>query len=349
MVNNPIFVLWISLGLTVLFFVAIVCTWLYSYIRLLTVNKTNHTLNGMLSDIFLNSDESSRLAIGKLKRYVEKSNSNKELLIKSLIRRGDDFLESNHRRVTAILEQTEIVTYLGKLLESKITYKQSLACRYSGDLRIDAMKESMYKLIYSRKNDVIYNMLLALSKMGDLKGLSDCLRENSNHINLSFRAVVEVVAAFRGSLEELVKETIDYCDDYMKGILIKAATDKGCAELVDCFVKYSNSNNKNLRIACIRALSDFKGMSNEQCLIAMLEDKEWEVRAAAAKGLEKIGTEQCLDVLAKAVNDKEWWVRQNAASSLVAISGGKEYANRIVNGNDRFAREAIVGVLEMSM
>lgn len=340
--------LWISLGLTVVFFIAIVCTWLYSYTNQIIVNKSVRALEDKLSFLLEQDEEKRMLRIQGLRDYVKSSSMRKELLIKILAQYDEELYNNNYDRIIHILEQTEVLSFLMKLLTSNDSNKQALACRYIGDLRIASMKESMYKLNNSSHNDVIYNQLLALAKIGDLEGLSTNLSANSGNINLSFRAVVEVINSFEGSKEQLIKETIELSDDYMKGILIKASADNDCKGLIDSFVKYSTSDNKNLRIACVRAISDLKDAENEQYVIDMLDDKDWEVRAAAAKSLEKLGTDKSFEALGKTVNDSEWWVRQNAASTLIAIPGGREYADVIINGEDKYARDAISGALQMS-
>ncbi|PWW05124.1 HEAT repeat protein [Paenibacillus cellulosilyticus] len=349
MTNTAMLLLWISLGLSIVFFLAIVGTWIYSYYMKRTTEKTNEALEQMLGTVFaLEGYEQNIVISRKLLGYVRNSWLRRELLMKKLVEFADRLPEEKQRRVGRIVEETEIHAYLARLLSSSSPFNHALACRYIGDFRVSSLREEMLKLKDSRSNDVLYNMLLALAKLGDVEGLSAILSANSSHINLSFRAVVEVVTAFKGSKVKLIEQTIDHCDDYMRGILIKAAADEGHPSLTPVYVKYSSSDNKNLRIACIRAIAETKDSENESHLIGMLEDSEWEVRAAAAKGLEQIGTDKSIPSLGEAVKDKEWWVRQNAASSLVALPGGRKYAESIIKGEDRFASEAIVGVLEMS-
>ncbi|MFC5532620.1 HEAT repeat domain-containing protein [Cohnella yongneupensis] len=336
----------VSAGLLFSFFLAIVCTWLYSYIRMRSVRTINRELEGILALVL--RKEEGRLGIPKLRRYVKNSFVKQELLMQMLIRLGDEYLVDHQDRMASVIEQSGIQTLLIKLLSTKNPHKQSLACRFAGDLRVHGVQTYIYPLMQSSNNDVVYNALLALAKMADLQGLSESLRANSGQFGLSFRAIVEIVRAFRGSLEELVRETIEYSDDYIKGILIKAAADNKCQGLIDYYIRYLSSNNKNLRIACIRAISELEDTANESYVADMLEDAEWEVRAAAAKSLEKIGTENSCASLGKAVQDKEWWVRQNAASALITIPGGIEIANRIIDGDDKFARDALLGVMSVS-
>ena len=117
--------------------------------------------------------------------------------------------------------------------------------------------------------------------------------------------------------------------------------------LRDYYIKYLKSEDKNLRIACIRALCDLKNSNNEEYIINMLYDKQWEVRAAAAKSLQTIGTSSSFVALAKTAGDSEWWVRHNAACTLILLNGGKEYATNIINSKDKYAKEAVENAIEM--
>lgn len=345
---NSMVILWISLALTVMFFAAIVIVSVYSYVRQRMEIRISQQLEGMIATAFSLEEGQRLLGIDKLRQYVGRSVRRKEQLIHVLLRQDEAIVAGNNGTIVELIEATAIDAYLTKLFDSKSAYKQSLACRYAGDLKLESMQGRILALCNSRDNDVIYHVMLALAKLGDQKGLSECLRSNSDNISLSFRAVVEVITVFAGSKEQLIKDTIDHSDDYLKGILIKAAADEKCEGLTPYYVKYLNSKDKNLRIACIRALSESPSASHEQYMIAMLDDREWEVRAAAAKSLSKIGTNKSLEPLEKTVGDKEWWVRQNAASAIIAIPGGRQYAKRIVNGSDRFASEAISSILEMT-
>ncbi|OPH53504.1 hypothetical protein BC351_06465 [Paenibacillus ferrarius] len=348
MTNQALYLLWVSIGLISSFFIAIVVMWVYSYIHMKAVAKIKGSLEEMLSSYFRLEKEEQQDVARKLHAYVKHSVLKNEMLINLIIQNGEPFIESNHEQLLKLYESAGTKSFLIKRLLSKRTHVQALACRHLGDLRVHDVEMHIYKLINSKDNDVIYHVLLALAKLGDLQRLTHILNANSQNIHLSFRAVIEIIADFKGPKDELFKATIESSDDYLKGILIKASADYQLEDLGEYYVKYLNSTNTNLKIACIRALSELTNPLYEAYVIAMLEDSEWEVRAAAAKGLEKLGTSRSFTALGEKISDSEWWVRHNAANSLVLIPGGKEYANQIMNNKDRFAREAVMGVLALS-
>ncbi|WP_246294503.1 HEAT repeat domain-containing protein [Paenibacillus planticolens] len=303
----------------------------------------------MLSSYFsLEKEEDQQDVARKLNAYMKHSILKNEMFMELIIQNGEPFIENNHEQLMKLYEIAGTKQFLIKRLLSKRAHVQALACRHLGDLRVHDAEMHIYKLINSKDNDVIYHVLLALAKLGDLQRLTHILNANSQNIHLSFRAVIEIIAIFKGPKDELFKATIESSDDYLKGILIKASADYQLEDLGEYYVRYLNSTNINLKIACIRALSELKNPAYEAYVIGMLEDAEWEVRAAAAKGLEKLGTSRSFTALGEKISDSEWWVRHNAANSLVLIPGGKEYANQIMKNKDRFAREAVMGVLALS-
>ncbi len=348
--NQAYILLWISGSLLSIFIIAILVAWLYGHISRLISDNINNRLGGMLSSYFHVEMEEQQQVILELNQYVRYSSIRKKILIDCIIQKGEDFIEDNQIQLMNLYKETGIKRFLVRRLSSKNDYTKALACRQLGDLRLYSTEPNIYNLISSKNNIVIYNALLALAKLGDINSLTKILVSNSTNIHLSFRAIIEVIVEFKGSKESkeaMMIETIELSDDYFKGILIKAAADGQYEGLRDYYVKYLSSDNVNLKIACIRALSELNNSESEQHLIKMLESTAWEVRAAAAKGLEKVGTYHSYEPLVKLKSDEEWWVRQHAANSLSSIQEGKKHTECIPNYDNRYAREADTAVMEV--
>ncbi len=352
MTKSAYILLSISIGLILTFITAIIITWLYSRISKTKYDKVNSVLNDMLFAYFeTDNEEKQQQVILDINRYVKDSTLKKKHLIDRIIEKGDLFIKDNHEQLMVLYESTEIKNFLIDRLSAKRNYNQALACRQLGNLRLNSTETDIYNLRNSESNEVVYNVLLALSKLGDFDGLTKILVSDSKNIRLSFRSIVEIMERFNGSeacKEALFKQTIEASDDYLKTILIKAATSGRYEALVDYYKQYLKSTNMGLKIACIRALSELENTDYEQDIIAMLDAEEWEVRAAAAKGLGNFGTIKSFEPLAKMTSDSEWWVRHNAADSLIVIPGGKDYAQQLIDMNleDRYSREAITAVME---
>lgn len=347
MSNQAIYLLFISGGLMLLFLVSIILAWLYAHLHTLTLNKMTNRLQELFSSFIL-AESNNRKDMNRLVHYVKNKKLRTDQLIHLITQSDEELIRRHEEQVMSLYNLAGIQSFLLKRLSTRNTHEQALACRRIGDLRISSMEDDVAKLLSSKSNDVFYHALLALAKLGDTDRLIRILTTNSDHIRLSFRVVIEIITAFTGSKEELFKNTIEHSDEYIKGILIKASAEYQYEDLSEYYVKYLSSDNKNLRIACIRALSELENPAYEQEVIGMLADPDWEVRAAAAKSLEKIGTSHSFEALGETISDSEWWVRHNAASSLVSIPGGKEFAYKMIDSKDRFAREAVIASMERS-
>lgn len=350
--KTALYLLFISAGLLVLNFVLIIYVWFFRYFSDLTTQKVKKRIEQIFSSIFNSPNKKSHIvqkinAAEELKSFVKNSATRKQSLIDIIINYGDDFIESNHDYLMNLYEVTGIKSFLIKRLTSRSSFKKSLTCRQLGDLRLENTEEYIIKLSSCNDNDVRYNVFLALAKLGDLKGIVYILTNNYEHMHLSHRAVIEMISAFNGSKEELFDKTLPLSNDYVRGVLIKAAATYKIEGLREYYIKYLNNDDKNLRIACIRALCELEDSENEKYIINMLKDKDWQVRAASAKSLQKIGTSISFIPLTKASGDSEWWVRHNAACTLILLHGGMKYASKIINGNDKYAIEAVVNAIEM--
>lgn len=350
--KTALYLLLISAGLLILYFLLIVYVWVYRYFSDLTTKKAKKQLEGLVSSLFDASYKKGDIVqavseVQKLKSFVRNSVNRKQSLINIIINYGDDFIKNNHEALMSLYEVTGIKAFLIKRLTSKSLFKKTLTCRQLGALKLKGTEVYILKLSLCYNNDVKYNVLLALAKLGDLDGLVYILTSKSENMRISYRAIIEIISAFDGSKKDLLKKTLELSDNYIKGILIKAAADYKIEDLREYYIECLNNDDKNLRIACIRALCELENSDNEDYIINMLTDKDWEVRAASAKSLEIIGTSNSFSSLAKASGDSEWWVRHNAACTLILLHGGKEYASKIINGNDKYAYDAIVSAIEM--
>lgn len=337
-----------SVAAVIICLLAIILLWFYQYLDKMKAGEEESRIRRLLTDLIELTDLEREDTIIELGKYIKKKSRRMQLLINLSIQYVENCGPEIHSLFLELYEKSGVTQYLIQKLSVKNKYIVSMACRYLGDLRIKGSESHLRSLMGDTNDDVIYNILLSLAKLGDEEGITIILTQHSNRLNLSYRAIVEILSRYSGSKKDLIKKIIDSCDNYIKGIIIKAAANYKFEDMVEYYVKYIRSEDKNLRIACIRALSELGDKLNESYLSDTLFDKAWEVRAAAAKGLEKIGTSKSFSALEKAASDNEWWVRHNAASTLVLIPGGRKYADKILNGPDAYARDAIKYAVEVS-
>ncbi|MBI4853064.1 MAG: HEAT repeat domain-containing protein [Acidobacteria bacterium] len=119
------------------------------------------------------------------------------------------------------------------------------------------------------------------------------------------------------------------------------------ARLAAC--KFLDSESIDMRARAIRAIAavGIETMEELELILEKLNDKEWPVRAVAAKALGQLQQEQSIPKLTRALTDEAWWVRHNAAHSLAMLgaNGLAELRTQTLNP-DRFARDIAKQVLE---
>ena len=77
------------------------------------------------------------------------------------------------------------------------------------------------------------------------------------------------------------------------------------------------------------------------------DDEDWPVRAQAANALGMIGELSAIPTLQGLAADREWWVRLNASRALANMGpSGERALARILEGEDRFARDRVAATLE---
>ncbi|KAF0247237.1 MAG: HEAT repeat-containing protein, partial [bacterium] len=113
--------------------------------------------------------------------------------------------------------------------------------------------------------------------------------------------------------------------------------------------KFLDNDSVDMRARAIRAIAAVGIETNDELdlILDKLTDKEWPVRAVAAKALGQLQQEQAIPTLTRALTDEAWWVRHNAAHSLamLGVNGLAELRTQTLNP-DRFARDIAKQVLE---
>lgn len=105
--------------------------------------------------------------------------------------------------------------------------------------------------------------------------------------------------------------------------------------------------NTDLRAQATLALGKIGNPEDLPTILEAAEDERWPVRVQAANAMGMIGETSAIPTLEKLAVDGEWWVRLNASKSLVNMGPkGEEALLRILEGEDRFARDRAAATLE---
>lgn len=144
-------------------------------------------------------------------------------------------------------------------------------------------------------------------------------------------------------------------------LALEALSDAGARNALPLAVEKLASPEAELRSTAAKAVGKLGNLSHLPMLLECVDDKEWFVRASAARGIELMSIggvlrtaaisdqqEVCRRLGAKLV-DASWWVRSNAARAL--SHQGEFGANVLLDtaeGTDAYARDAALAALAMT-
>lgn len=250
------------------------------------------------------------------------------------------------KKLTKLAEDIGLVDYEIKKLKNKDIREIALSCKKLGEMRSKKAIEHLLELLDIEVVDLKYNALMALAKIGDEEAFIEAFKKLSQTLPLDERSLIEIADSFEGDKIYVYRKLMHVNNDFISSIFIKSAGNYKDIMLADEIAQFLNSENKEKRISAAKALGKMGDSRYVDKIIELLKDEHWEVRAVAAKVLGQLQDRKALAPLTEALSDKEWYVRYNAANSLLSIDGGMEFIYNVFEGEDRFAKDIVIGVLE---
>ena len=289
----------------------------------------------------------SEVTIENLKKSME-NKVKREIIVEHIMYYFEIFKGDFMDDLIDICEKTGIVDYEIKNLKNKNIYKKALACKRLGDIRSRKSITPLLAEVNIMDNDVKYNVLLALAKIGDEEAFIGAFERINTAVLLSERSLIEIVDSFEGNKRHIYEHMINSKNDFIASVFIKSAGNFKDIFLSEEISKFLLDKDKEKRISAIKALGNMVDIRYLEKIIELLEDPEWEVRAIAAKSLGRFEDDRILIPLAKALSDKQWHVRYNAASSILSAPEGLDIVYYVFEGEDRFAKDIIASAIENS-
>lgn len=118
-------------------------------------------------------------------------------------------------------------------------------------------------------------------------------------------------------------------------------------EVMHAFQHEIEEANDQKRIKLLQSIPREYGELLFPFFISYIKDPSWEVRAAVCRTLSFLRLPQSLPYLIQAACDADWVVRSNAVRAIGKLGDeGEEALLHLLGGNDRYAREAALAVLE---
>ncbi len=253
--------------------------------------------------------------------------------------------ENFQRAVFLVIKTIDPAGFYCAMLESKDVYDRAYACRKVADFCVTEKIGAIRSMLRINNNHLYYNASLALSELGDEEGVYLAISEIPDSFRLSHRVIVEILDRYTGDMVSLGRRLLGAGNEYVRASTVKALVKRRIVEFESIYMALLEEENINIRIAAIKALGEIGKPEYEQVLIDASRSAEWAVRSAAVRAMVRLRSPEVMKAVAKATGDKEWWVRYNAAQTLTEIDGNFTYIEKVLQGYDRYASEAVIHAL----
>ena len=231
------------------------------------------------------------------------------------------------------------------MIRDRLTANIAIGCRKAGFYQADQAVPDILKVLDIISGDVQFQALMALAHIGNTAAMIQALNKIYRLILVNERAFSEILDTFSGDRYELYKNMIHHESDYLVRLCLKGIDRDSAGLLIDDIVSVYRRDSKETRLAGIIAIGRSEKSGKIFLLIDAMKDKEWEIRAMAAKTLGSLTDPDALLPLAKAARDREWWVRQNAVTSILAYPNHEEVLISIAQTGDNYAYDSMLCTL----
>lgn len=283
--------------------------------------------------------------LDELKRY-SKDRDKIEIITERMVYYFETLRGDFTVKMTEFCEMIGLIGYEIKNLKNKNMYRKALACKRLGEFRSRRAVKYILKELNTERTDIIYNVILALAKIGDEEAFIWAFNTIDNQLLLSERSLIEVVDSFEGDKRYIYKKLISSENDFIASVAIKSAGNFGDYSLSEQISEAFKNNSKERKIAAIKAIGNVGDSRYISEIVALLKDEDWEIRAVAAKSLGRFEDAAAIRPLTAALSDRQWYVRYNAANSLIIIDKEMKSVLNIFEGEDRFAKDIMISVME---
>ena len=207
---------------------------------------------------------------------------------------GDEGVD---RIIDEVNVQADPVAIYAAMLEEGDVYRKSYACRRLSDLGAAEYRDELRKYVDSKNRDLAYNAAMGLAKFGDTDVVAEYLLAIQDDRMYSARIVNEFFDVFSGDRAELAARLFETCNPYMKNTIIKAIAHFRLDVFRPMYIEGATGNDRQHKIACIKALAEFGREEDEQILQMAAKDRDWVIRSSAVRGLSKLSSRTALNTV----------------------------------------------------
>jgi len=227
------------------------------------------------------------------------------------------------------------------MIRERLTGNIAIGCRKAGLYQYGDAIPGIMKVLAIVSSETQLQAMMALARIGNTAAMLEAFDKIYRLILVNERTVNEILCAFAGNRLELFKKMIHHQSEYLVRLFLKAMDQEIANQLIEDIIQLFKKGGKETRLACIIAIGKSGNSRKNYMLVHALGDKEWEIRATAAKTLGNLADPDAIAALAKAARDREWWVRQNAVSSILTYPSREEILISIAETGDKYAYDSM--------
>ncbi|MCL2320330.1 MAG: HEAT repeat domain-containing protein, partial [Treponema sp.] len=228
------------------------------------------------------------------------------------------------------------------MIKERLTGNIATGCRKAGLYRYEDAVGDILKALHIFSSEVQLQALMALARIGDAAAMVQAFDKIHRLILINERAVYEVLNTFTGDRYELYKRMIHHQSDYLIHLFLKAIDEDIASRLIDDIIAVTKNGGMELLLTQLVAIGKSGDHKKIPLLVKALQDKNWEIRAMAAKTLGVLTGPEAIKPLVAAARDGEWWVRQNAVTSILAYPDCDKILAVIAKSGDKYAFDSML-------
>jgi hypothetical protein len=247
------------------------------------------------------------------------------------------------KKLRAILLSISFDQHLSKMLSSDNEDYLAEIIRLVGNLKLSGLDKEVVNVMMLHKDNVNvqHEAFLTLSRLGSYDNIVEICMNKEYNLKLTFRSLIEIMSSYSADKHELCKALLSARDNYIVRTSVKLIGSERITALAPEIEGFLESDNINLVLDTIRALSQLRYKAITEKMIKLLSHEAWEVRSVAVGALASINVDDYIDHFITALCDKEWQVRYNAGSALSKIRNSDFIAKKVIATNDKYAMDML--------
>lgn len=168
------------------------------------------------------------------------------------------------------------------------------------------------------------------------------------------KVIVDFIDCFQGDMSELNKvlgSTISEFSSQIQKVIVEHFANQKISDFSEEILNLIRvSNDKEVIISGIKYFGIIRYQQAYDFIVSQFNGENYETRAVCANTIALYRCEETINLLKKNITDSNWFVRYNSAFSLIHLEEGDIFnpnslVAKIIQGNDRFAKEMIIYTL----